>query len=238
MKYNIYCDESCHLEHDGINSMVIGAIWCPEEKVAEANYRIKEIKLDNGISATNELKWVKVSNSKLKAYMDLIDYFFDDDDLHFRCVLVPDKNNLDHKRFKQTHDDWYYKIYFDMLKVILNPSDTYNVYADIKDSNSYYKLKRLQDICSNSMFDFSSSRIIKRMQPIRSEEVQIMQLVDLLIGAVCNENRVFPESHVKSEAKQAVIARIKERSRYSLKKSTLYREDKFNILRWEAQIND
>lgn len=23
--YNVYCDESCHLEHDCINDMVIGA---------------------------------------------------------------------------------------------------------------------------------------------------------------------------------------------------------------------
>lgn len=24
MLYNVYCDETCHLEHDGINDMVIG----------------------------------------------------------------------------------------------------------------------------------------------------------------------------------------------------------------------
>ena len=29
MLYNVYCDETCHLEHDGINDMVIGAVWCP-----------------------------------------------------------------------------------------------------------------------------------------------------------------------------------------------------------------
>jgi len=27
--YNIYCDESCHLENDGEKVMVLGAIWCP-----------------------------------------------------------------------------------------------------------------------------------------------------------------------------------------------------------------
>ena len=26
--YNVYCDESCHLEHDDINDMAIGAVWC------------------------------------------------------------------------------------------------------------------------------------------------------------------------------------------------------------------
>src|ERR1700722_11096356 len=25
---NVYCDESCHLEHDQSNFMVLGAIWC------------------------------------------------------------------------------------------------------------------------------------------------------------------------------------------------------------------
>lgn len=30
MYYNIYCDESCYLEHDGINVMAFGAIWCDQ----------------------------------------------------------------------------------------------------------------------------------------------------------------------------------------------------------------
>ena len=28
MKYNIYCDESCHLEHDNQKYMVLGGIIC------------------------------------------------------------------------------------------------------------------------------------------------------------------------------------------------------------------
>ena len=30
--FNVYCDESCHLEHDRQKVMVLGAIWCPLEK--------------------------------------------------------------------------------------------------------------------------------------------------------------------------------------------------------------
>lgn len=33
MLYNVYCDETCHLEHDGINAMVLGAVWCPQSKL-------------------------------------------------------------------------------------------------------------------------------------------------------------------------------------------------------------
>jgi len=30
--YNVYCDESCHLQNDGLSVMVLGAVWCPLEK--------------------------------------------------------------------------------------------------------------------------------------------------------------------------------------------------------------
>lgn len=37
MLYSVYCDESCHLEHDGINVMTLSAISCPQEKVKQIN---------------------------------------------------------------------------------------------------------------------------------------------------------------------------------------------------------
>lgn len=35
MLYNVYCDETCHLENDGINVMVLGAVWCPQSRLKE-----------------------------------------------------------------------------------------------------------------------------------------------------------------------------------------------------------
>jgi len=233
MEYNVYCDESCHLEHDGINVMTLGAVWCPTDKVKEINTRIQEIKERHGIGRTAEIKWTKVSPSKLPVYQDIVDYFFDDDDLHFRGLIVPDKSILDHSRFNQTHDDWYYKMYFDMLKVIFSPENRFNIYVDIKDTHSYQKVRKLHEVCCNSQYDFSA-RIIKKIQPIRSNEVQLMQAVDILIGAVAYKNRAFPADHIQSRAKQALINRISSRSGYSLAQTTLYRENKFNLLRWES----
>jgi len=234
MLYNVYCDETCHLEHDGINDMVLGAVWCPQVKLQEINQRIKEIKLRNGVSVNMELKWTKISPSKVQLYKDIINYFFDDDDLHFRGVIIPDKSKLNHSLFNQTHDQWYYKMYFDMLKVIFSPSDNYEVYIDIKDTHSYRKAQKLREVCSNSMYDFSQS-IIRRLQPIRSDEVQIMQIVDLLIGAIGYENRKFSPDFEKSKAKQEIIELIKKRSGYTLKKTTLLREEKLNLLAWDAR---
>ncbi len=233
MLYNVYCDETCHLEHDSSNAMVLGAVWCPQSKLREINERIRQIKRRNNVSETMELKWTKISPAKNDLYKDLVNYFFDDDDLHFRGVIIPDKSKLDHAKYNQTHDAWYYKMYFDMLKVIFSPVDHYEIYIDIKDSNSAKKVKKLREVCCNSMYDFSQ-KLIQRLQLIRSDEVQIMQVVDIIIGAIGYENRIFPEGFVKSEAKQEIVALIKKRSGYTLKKTTLLREEKVNLLTWEA----
>ena len=113
--YAIYCDESCHLEQDGQPIMVLGAVWCPQEKTREIAVRIRELKQRHGLSSTFEIKWAKVSPAKVAFYRDVLDYFFDDDDLHFRALIVANKAKLRHEDFEQDHDTWYYKMYFDLL---------------------------------------------------------------------------------------------------------------------------
>lgn len=233
MEYNVYCDESCHLEHDGINDMSIGAIWVPKNKVMEINKRIRDIKERNNFCVTSEAKWTKVCTKNLQLYFDLINFFFDTSELKFRCLLVPDKTLLDHNRFNQTHDDWYYKMYFEMLSYIYDNQSQYNTYIDIKDTNSFKKSQKLYKVCCNSIYDFSGKSIIK-IQPIRSHEVEIMQLVDILIGAVTYINRRFPENHKKSHAKLEVLKLIKQRSSKDLTKTSMLREDKFNLFVWRA----
>lgn len=235
--YNIYCDESCHLENDGLPVMVLGAIWHPLSKRKEITKRLNEIKIKHGLSQTFEVKWTKVSKSKIEFYLDLIDYFFDDDDLHFRALVVSDKTQLSHKSFNQDHDDWYYKMYFRTLSTILTPEEKFRIYLDIKDTRGGEKIKKLHEVLCNNIYDFSRS-IVKTVQLIRSEEIPQIQLADLLIGAVGYENRkkVHPREYILSnKGKSALVDRIKERSKYSLLKSTLLRESKFNIFHWQGQ---
>ena len=132
--YNIYCDESCHLEHDGESAMTIGGVWCPQSKKDEIFHRIREIKEEHGLSKSFEIKWNKVSPGQLDFYMDIVNYFFDNSDLHFRVLVIPNKQELKHELFNQTHDDFYYKMYFNMLKTLFIPGCGYNIYIDIKDT--------------------------------------------------------------------------------------------------------
>jgi hypothetical protein len=121
-------------------------------------------------------------------------------------------------------------MYFTMLKQIFSPSDAYHIYLDIKDTRGSEKVAKLHDILCSNIYDFSKS-IIKRVQLVRSHEVEQLQLTDLLIGCITYVNRNL----TTSPAKLNIIDRIKERSQYSLKRTTLLKEEKFNLFRWCPQ---
>lgn len=228
--YNVYCDESCHLENDRQKAMVLGAIWCPLEKTGEISKHIREIKLKHGLKAGFEIKWTKVSPAKIAFYRDLMVYFFDEEDLHFRALIVPDKSKLRHADFpSQDHDVWYYKMYFDMLKVIFSPGARYRVYLDVKDTHGGAKVAKLHDVLCNNMYDFSRE-IIERIQLVESNQVELLQLADLLIGSVSYVNRISEGS----TAKRDLVELMRQKSGYSLTRTTLLREDKVNIFSWQA----
>jgi len=226
---NVYCDESCHLENDHIPVMVLGAVWCHADKSRGLSEALLRTKIRHGIKPEFEIKWTKVSPSKIDFYRDLVNFFFDNDDLHFRALIVPDKSKLVHEAFGQTHDAWYYKMYFDMLKVILDPETHYRVYLDIKDTRGGAKAAKLREVLCNNFYDFSRE-IIERIQLVHSREVEILQLADLLIGLVAYANRGLEGS----SAKVNLIQLMRRRSGYSLTRTTLLRESKVNLFRWHA----
>lgn len=242
--FNIYCDESCHLEHDRIPVMVLGALWCPAHRAAAIARRVRDIKEKHSLPAEFEVKWTKISPAKVNLYLDLADYIFDEDDLHFRGVVIADKAVLDHAAFNQTHDTWYYKMCFRMLEPIIDPEHCYRVYLDIKDTRSEQKRAKLEEVLRNSRYD-SVGRIIERVQQVRSHESGLMQLADLLIGAISHQNRIQTGDLQgqatgparRSPAKREVIRRIQRRSGKSLVNTTWLREPKLNLFCWQPGGN-
>lgn len=237
---NIYCDESCHLENDKQKVMVFGAVYCPINKKDRIFSDLKKIKKNHNLIPKNkknpkdnrayyELKWNKVSLGKLDYYKEVINYFFDNKNLHFRGLVVPDKSAIDYKRFNHNHDTFYYKMYYGMLKAIFRPHYSHHIYIDIKDTRSREKVHKLEEVLRNDNYDYTKD-IIKKVQQVRSHEVELLQLADLIIGAISYVNRGLDESKAKLE----LIELIRKRSEYSLTKSTLLQERKFNLFIWKA----
>ncbi len=227
--FNIYCDESCHLQNDRHKVMILGALWSPSDLSRVISKRIRAIKAKHNLSQSFEIKWTKVSPAKVDFYMDLISYFFEENSLHFRAIIIPDKTKLRHNIFNHDHDTWYYKMYFEMLKVLFSPSDRYHIYLDIKDSKSGEKVENLHDVLCYNAYDFQR-QIIQRVQTIRSHESEQLQLADLLIGCILAANKAGE----MSEAKRALMEKMRQLSGYCLARTTLIREKKVNLLHWEA----
>lgn len=226
---NIYCDESCHLRSQS-GAMVLGAVMSPASRVREHRDAIRRIKEKHGLKSFCEMKWTGVSPSKFAAYRDLIDYFFDSGDLKFRGLVVKEKDFLNHAAFNQTYDDWYYKMYFVLLNPLVSDQYANRIYLDIKDTRGFRKVQKLHDILCSKEYDFDHSSIA-RVQEIRSHEVALMSLLDILIGAIAYRQRGL----ATSEAKLGLIRHIQERSALLLDRSTYLSAQKVNLFFWNPQ---
>lgn len=228
--FNIYCDESCHLENDGFAAMVLGAIWCPDSHHKYLARKVKQLKKEFKISANNEIKWTKVSKSKLPFYKALVDLFFNEPLLYFRAVVIPDKSKLNHASFMQSHDDFYYKQWYLLLNRLIAPNHNYKIYLDIKDTKGQEKVIKLHEVLCNANYDFDRM-IIHSIDLVQSHDVLLLQLADLFIGALSYLHRGLKSS----EAKIELIHYLQNRSQLSLQQSTLLKAEKFNLFIWSPQ---
>lgn len=227
---HIYCDESCHLERDRQRAMVLGAVSCPADGHKRLGRAIKALKRQFNILPGRELKWTQVSPSNLAFYLALVDLFFDESSLGFRAVVVPDKAGLDHGRFGQSHDDFYYKMWWQLLTRLIDDQHGFRIFVDIKDTHSAAKLTKLHEVLCNTHYDYDNRRI-QSVEAVHSHDVPLVQLTDILTGALSHH---FRELHA-SPAKQAMIARVRERSGLSLERSTPPGARKFNLFIWQPQ---
>lgn len=227
---HIYCDESCHLENDGMKAMALGAVWCPANNRKMLSRKIKELKAEHRLPAAFEIKWTKVSLGKLPFYQALLELFFSESMLHFRGLVVPDKQLLDHVRFKQNHDDFYYKQWYTLLNRLVDPEKKCRIFLDIKDTRGQRKIEKLHDVLCNANYDFDRN-IIASIEQVHSHDVPLLQLADLLVGALSYVHRGLHGS----PAKQALVAHIRHYSGLTLERNSLFRAEKFNLLVWRAQ---
>jgi hypothetical protein len=220
---NIYCDESCHLEHDHQPIMLFSAVWCPQEETRRHTAALRELKERH--RTRGELKWTKVSESRESFFLETVDLFFSSANLNFRCLIVNDKAKLDHEYYNQgNHDSFYYKMYYYLLRNIISDTDQYDVYLDIKDTRSQLKIDHLKDVLSNKLHDFDR-KVIRRIQHVHSKEVELLQIADFLMGAIAYKNR----SLTGNKTKLKLINRICQLSGRSLQTSTPPWEEKFNL---------
>lgn len=212
--FNIYCDESCHLENDHKKYMFLGSISSAYNQVKFHTENIKEIKQKHNFYA--EIKWSNVSKSKFHFYTDLIDYFFSTD-LKFRCIGIK-KDKINNDKFNQSFDEFYFKMYYQLLNHNIDSRHNYNVYLDIKDTLSALKVRKLKEILNVKY------GVFRNVQNIRSNESLLLQMCDFIMGAISYYHN---NEEKKNLSKMKIIQKIEAHAKVDLSKTNY--DQKLNL---------
>ena len=199
--------------------MIYGYISIASNQIKIAKEQIKAIKAKYGY--TDELKWTNVHDKTYQMYKELVEYFFMTD-MKFRAVIV-DKSQIDESRPDYTFNDFYFRMYFQLIHHDIDLANDYNIYFDIKDTCSQAKLRKLKDILK-----WNAS--IRNFQFIRSHESVFMQLADVIMGAI-NYNLRIEKGEIEGKviAKRKIVTHINNHTNISLKHTSPKAAKKFNL---------
>ncbi|MBD5232971.1 MAG: DUF3800 domain-containing protein [Bacteroidales bacterium] len=218
--FNIYCDESTHLPNDGRPYMIYGYVSVASNQIKVIREQLKAIKAKYNF--TGEWKWTGIHDRTYQMYQELVEYFFSVSGLNFRAVVV-DKSQIDETRAEYTFNDFYFRMYFQLLHHKTDMSALHNIYFDIKDTCSQEKLHKLKEILK-----YNTS--IGNFQFIRSHESVFLQLADVLMGAINYYLRILAED-IKGNviAKRRIIEYVKGHSAVPLTCTSPFSASKVNL---------
>lgn len=202
MLVRVYGDES---RQTGAKYMVLGAVWLDS---AGEEALIKDCTdFRNLTGMRHQLKWTKVSDQKLNEYKKFIDIFFRHNRLHhvaFRCVVI-DTHQLDHKTFNRGDEELgFYKLYYQLLLHNMRPGNRYLIMLDDRRTRKKTRLSTLKIVLNRGIrkkFNIDYD-IVRNVEPRECEDLNQLQMVDILIGAIGYRLNGL---HLKAGAKRAKI---------------------------------
>ncbi len=236
--YHIFCDES---RQSAERYMVLGGMIISQNYLSVFDETMAAFREKTKMFA--ELKWTKVSNQKIEEYKTFIEYFFalnNSSYAHFHCMIV-DNNQVDHKRYSGGDKEaGFYKFYY---QFILNcfarnyPNVRFIVHLDYR--NSSYSLDNFKDILNNGAAKKlgNTSRPFVAVEPIDSKKSEVVQLNDILLGAVGYQKNGLHLIPTGKESKRLLAAYIASSAGLrDLSHDTHYGQIRFKI--WNIRLRD
>jgi hypothetical protein len=237
-EYQLFIDESCHLENDKQTMMAMGLIRV--NKANSSQLKSEFMALAHAYKTPTELKWNSISKSRLPFYQALIDLFMRDNGVLFRAITIKNKDKLDHDAYKRTHHQFYYVVAYELLKneYVLPMLDQnqhrhrYEVFFDFKDTRGKERLIELETVLKNK---FKKQSAFVHFQHLHSHDNFWIQLTDFLLGAVTFKSRGLHLALDASPAKKEVLTYLEHAIGYSLSDGTPPWEPKFNIFDFQLK---
>ena len=205
----------------------MGLVSAPAKQVREHHQSLAALWKEQGLPLEFELKWTKVSPGKLDYYRTLVDWFFAQEDLRFRAVILPDKQRLYAALPEESRDHLYYRLYYHFLRSALEPENRYRLFLDRKDTRGREKIAQLKEILAT---DSDDAQAVQNIQHIHSHEVRLAQINDLLLGAVGYARRKPTKGD--SPAKKALVDHIGELAGFPLAEDSPHGSEKLIVSTW------
>ncbi len=224
---HLYCDESRHLPKDREPCLLMGLVAAPASDARDLNHAMSELWKTHNLPLHFEAKWTKVSPARLDFYQALVEWFFAQEALSFRTMILPDKQSMYAALPEESRDHLYYRLYYQFLRAAVEPENRYRAFLDLKDTRGREKIGELRSILSDDADDAAS---IQSIQHIHSHEVRLAQLNDLLLGAVGFARR--PRTEKDSPAKLELVRLIGEKAGFPLAEDSPPGAEKVILSTW------
>lgn len=230
MNFEVYCDETLPdlftSSKPGGRFLMIGCLWISADLRATVKNRIMELRSKHNIYG--EIKWRKISPSSQAFYIDLIDLFMSFGlDMRFRCIAV-NHSEVNLVRFNSDAELGFYKFYYQALHHWLSDNNSYRIFCDLKPNRDRTRLSTLKRVLGHA----NRTSTIEAIQSLPSHEVVLLQLSDVLLGAISSRMNDAPKLGV---GKQAIVEHLERRLDRERLGPTSVTERKFNVFRIRLQ---
>lgn len=228
MKFEIYCDEAnpdvFTSKKPRVKYLMIGSLWLPAE--SRENIKKNILTLREKHDVWGEIKWSKVSPNQQEFYLKLAELFMHEENLRFRCIAV-DHTQLNMSLHNNDGELGFYKFYYQLLHHWILDFNEYRIFCDAKTNRDPKRLPVLARCLSLASM---SSEIIS-IQSLPSQEVDLIQLCDLLLGSASSR---INETLNPETAKAHFVHRLETILGRKLS-PTHKNEEKFNIFKIRLQ---
>jgi hypothetical protein len=234
-RVTIYCDESSLRDrHCGW-----GGVWLPAASEGALRAAFVDARRAAGWpDARSELKWTKAGGVKATpVYRGVIDAFVRSS-AAFHCLVI-DRYDAGSRRSGDDELDHYKNLYW-LISKRVRPPTRYSVVLDKRTDLLKDRLLTLREILNATAardHTYTVPACFEEVRPADSKNEQMLQLADVLLGAVCfHMNKRHREAN-SSPAKCALAEHLAYSVGFvgGVLTPTTASEGKFNVWRWSER---
>jgi hypothetical protein len=169
---------------------VVGALCLRTAIIPQVHASIQQFR--ENYNMHREIKWARVTDQKLVEYRALVDYFFALNNLNilqFHCIIF-DNHGANHNRYNDGDRDvglskLYYQLMLHKFGKTCGPEGDLCVCVDRRNSST--SLEDLRRMVNAGLAKDCGVRHapLKQLIPLDSKSDDVLQLNDVILGAVC-----------------------------------------------------